>query len=502
MVPSSSFSPDNALIALVACNGCSKDSVIIRKFGKIVLCPQCIELISQKFEKLQQQTAGRSTIDITKSDLSQSPPLTTIDIMKNDLSQSPPLTTIDITKSDLSQYYCSESWINRLDDCIANCSGGMQNTSPHQSNPWSSVFLTSGQVLQSTETTPSPSESRDTDRCSAKGILCSLTFPCKKYTAPCTVSGSRRCNRGTCGECVRRKIGRPILRESISLTPGANNPSKDLSKKRDRQDDFDDNDGRRKRAATGGFQKWLIELKKLVHFTYSMEECVVGNSIGRGTSMNVFEGTCNIAGTEVKVALKRPHIAVHQKMQKKAIHRLTSVLRRELTIMERLKQSSNIVNLYGLIIDGLTPMLMVELATCSLDRYLSNARQRGRPIPWIEKLHLCCNICEGLLALHSAGVVHGDIKASNVLVFIDKNGGSTAKISDFGFSCATSSNPRRGGTPAFAAPECTRLGLATHPELLEWYHDKLQDVLRWTAKDHTATYRAQILKRRKLTIRS
>lgn len=73
---------------------------------------------------------------------------------------------------------------------------------------------------------------------------------------------------------------------------------------------------------------------------------------------------------------------------------------------------------------------------------------------------------------------HGDIKASNILVFIDEDDGlPTAKISDFGFSSTISSSSYHGGgTPAFAAPECTRLGLARHPKLLEWHRDKLQDV--------------------------
>lgn len=155
------------------------------------------------------------------------------------------------------------------------------------------------------------------------------------------------------------------------------------------------------------YSTWRMSLEKLIpaDSIYSMEDCILGNSIGRGASMHVFEGTCKIGGTEIKVALKRPHITIHQKTQKKAILRLISVFKRELTIMERLKQSSNIVNLYGLIFDGLTPMLMVELATCSLDSYLSNARQRGRPISWIEKVRLCCNVCEGLLALHTSEVV-------------------------------------------------------------------------------------------------
>ena len=121
--------------------------------------------------------------------------------------------------------------------------------------------------------------------------------------------------------------------------------------------------------------------------------------------MQVFEGTCIIAGKITKVAFKRPRMEVDKRMQKKNFQLLASVIRQELTIMGWFKQSSNVVSLYGITFKGPTPILVVELAKCSLDRYLSEARQRGRPISWVEKLRLCFNICEGLLALHKAKVV-------------------------------------------------------------------------------------------------
>lgn len=138
---------------------------------------------------------------------------------------------------------------------------------------------------------------------------------------------------------------------------------------------------------------------------YSIKDCVIGQPIGSGASMQVFEGTCIIAGTTTKVAFKRPHIVMDERMRKRNFVRLTSVIKRELTIMERLKSSSNIVNIYGLAFAGLTPILIVELAQYTLDHYLSSAHQRGRPISWTEKIKLCYDICEGLLALHSAEVV-------------------------------------------------------------------------------------------------
>ncbi|RUS17904.1 hypothetical protein BC937DRAFT_89360 [Endogone sp. FLAS-F59071] len=95
-----------------------------------------------------------------------------------------------------------------LDDGIANDSSETQNTSSHQSSSCTSVFSTSGQELQSAETTHSVSEIK-CDRCSVKKIACSLISPCEKCSTenvPCIISDSRRRDPGTCSGCVRRKI--------------------------------------------------------------------------------------------------------------------------------------------------------------------------------------------------------------------------------------------------------------------------------------------------------
>ena len=51
---------------------------------------------------------------------------------------------------------------------------------------------------------------------------------------------------------------------------------------------------------------------------------------------------------------------------------------------------------------------------------------------------LCLDIARGLSALHQAGLVHGDLKAENVLVCSSPSRRYLAKISDFGFSVMVS----------------------------------------------------------------
>ncbi len=63
-----------------------------------------------------------------------------------------------------------------------------------------------------------------------------------------------------------------------------------------------------------------------------------------------------------------------------------------------------------------------------------------------------------LAAAHRAGVTHGDIKPSNILLDAD---GTVAKLCDFGLASLSAHTPLQGGTPAYLAPECAAGGAAT-----------------------------------------
>jgi len=106
--------------------------------------------------------------------------------------------------------------------------------------------------------------------------------------------------------------------------------------------------------------------------------------------------------------------------------------------MKRLKYHPNVVQIYGVVFIDTKPLLVVELASETLEDYLDHQREEGETVTWPEKTMLCLDVLEGLRGLHAANIVHGDIKGANILVFI--SGKSVrAKISDFGFSSTLSS---------------------------------------------------------------
>lgn len=94
-------------------------------------------------------------------------------------------------------------------------------------------------------------------------------------------------------------------------------------------------------------------------------------------------------------------------------------------------------------------MELVEGEDCS--RNLA----RNHPLGITDVLHLLVSVCRGLDHAHHRGIVHGDLKPSNLLLSID----GTVKIVDFGLAqplrhrIAPSPTKKTYGTPRYIAPE-------------------------------------------------
>lgn len=126
-----------------------------------------------------------------------------------------------------------------------------------------------------------------------------------------------------------------------------------------------------------------------------------------------------------------------------------------------LARHPNIVKLLGLAwgsnpFDPLhkLPTLVVEYAEFGS---LADLQERQALDSW-TKLSVCLDVALGLEALHECGIVHGDLKTENVLVFSER-GFCVAKLADFGFSIVEKSVDEMvcvGGTWPWKAPEANR----------------------------------------------
>jgi serine/threonine-protein kinase len=83
-------------------------------------------------------------------------------------------------------------------------------------------------------------------------------------------------------------------------------------------------------------------------------------------------------------------------------------------------------------------------------------RLRSGPLPIGEALAVARQIAAALAAAHTAGIVHRDVKPSNII----RTGQGTAKLLDFGIAKVAGADPtREGSTPgtlAYMSPEQTR----------------------------------------------
>jgi serine/threonine protein kinase len=149
-------------------------------------------------------------------------------------------------------------------------------------------------------------------------------------------------------------------------------------------------------------------------------------------------------------------------------------LMRELSVLghQKLRKHPNIINLQkvGWGVTALSPLeicpvLYVERAPHGT---LSEFEKSGTVLDIVSKQRLCLDICRGVEALHKHGIVHGDIKAQNVLIFGDAENGFVAKLSDFGCSIILDTYSKSdendkvrmpGLSPPWNAPEALDDGL-------------------------------------------
>eukprot|EP01052_Picozoa_sp_SAG31_P022303 SAG31_NODE_1769_length_7312_cov_9.295577_3_plen_400_part_00 len=171
----------------------------------------------------------------------------------------------------------------------------------------------------------------------------------------------------------------------------------------------------------------------------------IEQTIGGGTSANVFRGVNCATGQEV--AVKAIDRSVLQSSERKL-----QLLHRELHIAGRLKHP-NIINLIEVIFTERQVLLIMDLA-CGGELY--DAVKAG-PMPEARAQWVFQQILSAMHYCHSSGVCHRDLKLENLMVDV-VDGSELIKITDFGLSKDShqhSSPHTKVGTISYMAPEVT-----------------------------------------------
>lgn len=164
--------------------------------------------------------------------------------------------------------------------------------------------------------------------------------------------------------------------------------------------------------------------------------------LGRGGMGAVFEARDQMLDRRVAIKVVRPELGADDELKRR--------FQKEAQALAKLHHP-NITSVFSFFDDGNQLYLVMELVEgVSLQRRL----RQGAAIPWREAVELAISALEGLSHAHHNGIVHRDVKPSNLML---KPGGGL-KLMDFGIShiLGQSRMTREGsvvGTLSYMAPE-------------------------------------------------
>jgi len=132
---------------------------------------------------------------------------------------------------------------------------------------------------------------------------------------------------------------------------------------------------------------------------------------------------------------------------------VTALFRREAMALARVR-SEHVVQVHSFgTQDGAPFFVMEHVEGADLDAIISSYAKRGGVVPLHRAATILCQAASGLAAVHGHGIVHRDVKPSNILV---ESGSGRPVLIDFGIAHASAPGREAGtaiGTPYYMAPE-------------------------------------------------
>jgi len=182
--------------------------------------------------------------------------------------------------------------------------------------------------------------------------------------------------------------------------------------------------------------------KDLSRGTIFADRYEIIEEIGHGGIGRVYRAFDRHIKEDIAIKLIRAEIAADQK----TIERFRNEVKLTRTISHR-----NVCRTYDLNKDNGTSYITMEFVS---GENLKSLVKRTRRLDAGTAISIAKQICDGLAEAHRLGVVHRDLKSSNVM--IDKEG--NAKIMDFGIARSLQTKDLAGsdalvGTPGFMSPE-------------------------------------------------
>lgn len=191
----------------------------------------------------------------------------------------------------------------------------------------------------------------------------------------------------------------------------------------------------------------------------TVSKVTIERMVGRGGMADVYVGTHTTLNRQVAVKILHGHLVEDESLMQR--------FRSEAQAVANLRHP-NIVQIYDFdIIEDRPYIIMEKLDGPTLAEYVGRQRRTGQTIPYATTARLIASLASALDYAHARGIVHRDVKPSNVILRRDSGpwdfgaplpDDAQAVLTDFGVAHISNTTLQTAsgamvGTPAYMSPE-------------------------------------------------